>query len=130
MIMLLNVGEPYVITHLPTIMNEFQHSKISSFAQMLSDMEKSNGCSKELSSYIISNGDDEKAFTHANELLEYVNGIKEINNGMAKLSQSSPVILGHITEGRVDDMISQINMNRANGEKKAPATLSDVTIGR
>ena len=130
MIMLLNVGEPYVITHLPTIMNEFQHSKISSFAQMLSDMEKSNGGSKELSSYIISNGDDEKAFTHANELLEYVNGIKEINNGMAKLSQSSPVILGHITEGRVDDMISQINMNRANGEKKAPATLSEVTLGR
>ena len=93
-------------------------------------MEKSNGGSKELSSYIISNGDDEKAFTHANELLEYVNGIKEINNGMAKLSQSSPVILGHITEGRVDDMISQINMNRTNGEKKATATLSDVTIGR
>lgn len=48
----------------------------------------------------------------------------------AKLSQSSPVILGHITEGRVDDMISQINMNRANGEKKAPATLSEVTLGR
>lgn len=130
MIMLLNVGEPYVITHLPTTMNEFQHNKMKNFAQMLSDMERSNGSQKEISSYIIGNGDEESAFTYGNELLEYVNGIKEIYNGMPKLSQSSPVIVGHITEGRVDDMITQINMNRANNEKKDNVTLSDVALGR
>lgn len=130
MIMLLNVGEPYVITHLPTTMNEFQHNKMKNFAQMLSDMERSNGSQKEISSYIIGNGDEERAFTYGNELLEYVNGIKEINNEMPKLSQSSPVIVGHITEGRVDDMITQINMNRANNEKKDNVTFSDVALGR